>query len=51
MAKGKFDKKTFRTKSGWNISRVDGRSKLGKEIDERVKEIKSGKAKFKKLRP
>ena len=38
MANGKFKpKRTKMGKSGWHISRVDGRSKIGKELTARAK--------------
>jgi hypothetical protein len=51
MPKGVFNKKkhTLKTKGGWKTREVDGRSKLGKELRNEVKRIKSGKAKYKPL--
>ena len=41
MSRGKFDPKPIKMKqSKWVVRRVDGRTKLGKELEKRVKELK-----------
>lgn len=50
MSKGKFEPKRTKLKSGWKVSRVDGRTKLGKALTSLAKKSKSGKRKVDKFK-
>ena len=43
--RGKFSSGTIVTKSGFRIKGVDGRTRLGKDIDESIKLHRAGKLK------